>query len=418
MVLALESFYRRGMRLHRGRSCSSCVWAAALFTVIFTGERVGTASSNPIYVGSAAEHRARQSGWRTIDVLRVDLTGDGRREDAVVQAAANALRLLVVSYRGGDVEDEPEAFATLYEERISARRVVQLESRPLAGDPTTDLIAVFESPAPDERSMTVRMLGQRNRVLTTFFAKNYAIAQNSTLLGYGDASPHFTFEDRDGDGTAEVIWTLGPATLSVTGPDGPIPLAIGARRQVYRFRPTTGRYTPEGDEQVSEFLPRHVPTAVEASQQVPKIWGTAQAFWGADGQLETAWMLRRTTAKGQTLTLRIDGRPVVSMIRVVPGCGANAREWANHHRLQRFRIRLSTGLQFDVRSDGRGPWPPGVRGIGVFPLDGDYGQQILIFLETPEQTAWGQLEVLALRPSRISMRTGIDEVCVSDVSFH
>ena len=433
MVLGGGPFYGRGMTraLRFGLVCFSLPLVCVL---VFGANRSANASPLPRYRGSAAEAVAAKAGWRTSKVLRVDLTGDGRRDYVVVLTGARGLRLVALSYVRGDAERRADAFRTEYEEQFAAAtRVVRLESDFIAGDPSADLVAVVEAPSPDERAISARIVGRHRGRMKAFWKKSYLItsteaaAAGGARIALGDASPHFELEDRDRDGGKEIIWTLGPQIIEVRGRAGPVEFVVGARQTVLRFDAEQGVYRsaqPDRADEVDEgestvdFLPPHSPSEVEATQQVPKIWGTAQAFWGADGDLETAWTVRGVSAVGQALTLRFSERPKVSLIRVVPGCGAGKDDWQRYVPLERFVIQLSTGLRFELQADGGGPWPNGVRGIGVFPLGGNFGRQILIFLEDPKQVAWGRLEVQSLGRRKRRSKGRIDEVCVSEVSFH
>ena len=391
----------------------------ALLVLVLAGPARG--ATVPHYEGSAAEQAAQKAGWRTLRTLRADITGDGRREDVVVQSGAPGLRLAILTYVGGDVDDDPGAYQTVYQQTIpAARKVLRLQTQPVAGDPHDDLVAVFESPSPDERAVTVTLVGRADAKVISFFRRTYvnATVEPPDRVSLGHAAPHFVLKDIDGDGTQEVLWTFGPQLLQVKGPSGPVDFVIGARQGVFRFDASRRRYLETGEETVVDFLPPRVPTEVEATQQVPKIWGTAQAFWGADGDLETAWTVSNRTAAGQALTLRFSDRPKVSMIRVVPGCGGTADDWARFYAVDRFRLHLASGLRLELQADGKGPWPIGVRGMGVFPLAAGFGRQLLVFLDEPASIAWGRLEVVAARRPSVPKKRRIAEVCVSEISFH
>ncbi len=399
--------------------------------LVLAGVAVGAwnakAAPEDPYVGSDAQRLAEEAGWRQVSRLRADITGDGRTDEILVQRAAQQgrLRLVILSPSAVDAE-RGRKFEKVYAEDLpDAREVVRLETMPVAGAEAPDLVAVFETPSPDERLVTVRIIGAATGAgIKAFWKKAFinAAAPAPVTRRFGDAVPHFELADTDGDGTMEIRWILGPATLSVKGEEGPARFVIGARQRTLRFDAQAGAYVePSVDtpEETVDFLPPRRPTRVEATRQVPKIWGTAQAFWGADGDLETAWTVARRQAVGQALTVRFARSPTVSMIRVVPGCGGSRADWNRYRAVERFRIQLSSGLRFDLRADGRGPWPSGVAGLGVFPLDGGFGRQILIFLKTPARLAWGRFEIRGYgRAKKVSARHRTDEVCISEVSFH
>ncbi len=392
--------------------------AAALAGLTFTP---AVSLGGPVrFEGSAAEMADRGAGWRTVRTHRADLTGDGRPEEVVIQSGRPGLRLSVLAHRGGDADDE-DAFRALHRQIIAAaRRVVRLDVEPVAGAPAPDVIAVFEAPSPDERVLNVRVVGQGATGMRSFLEKTYLVSASppASRFRYGDEAPHFTFENLDDHGDLEILWTLGPQTLEVDGPTGPVEVVVGARQQVLRFDRRQEVYVEGREERFRDFLPPRVPTQVEASLQVPKIWGTAQAFWGADGDLESSWALPAARAVGQTLTLRFGQRPEVGMIRVVPGCASGADEWARNYRVDRFRVQLSSGLTMDLRADGRGPWPRGVRGRGAFALDGGFGRQLLVFLDGRVPIDWARLEVLSTKPPRRSRGRRAKEACISEISLH
>ena len=416
MVLASRPNYGAAVR-------SSLCMVATLASCV---GGLGSVSAEPTdpYVGSAAERVTARAGFTVVRRLRADLTGDGAPDEVVVLShdARPGLRLVILSYAGGDAEKDPSVFRRVYLEDLpDAQRIVRLDAQPVAADVAPDLVAVFETPSPDERLVTVRLIGAHRGDVRALWRQTFinSAVQDSSVRRFGDARPHFVLDDVDQDGQSEVIWTLGPARLTVKGPEGPATFVIGARRRVLGFDAKTGTFDASAPEQVADFLPARSPSEVVASRQAPKIWGTAQAFWGADGDLETSWNLSRKGAAGQSLTLRFETSPTVSMIRVVPGCGGSRDDWARHLTIDRFRIQLSTGLRFDVHANGKGPWPADVSGIGVFPLEGNFGRQILVFLAEPSALAWGRLEVLRLgRPSGRRGRARIKEACLSEISFH
>ena len=378
------------------------------------------ADAPPVYAGSATEAKEAETGRRTIQVLRTDITGDGRPEHVVVQRITTGLRIAVFAYTDGDVEDDPRAFRTVFVEAVpGARRVQRLATEGVAGDPAPDVVAHLEAPSPDERAVYVRVIGQHKGAMATLAAVTYLTGgPKDDAVALGDASPHVVLEDVDADGTRELLWTTGPETLEVNGRDGPVRFIVGARQSTLRFDPALGRFGEPGPERFVDFLPPRRPTEVEATAQVPKIWGTAQAFWGADGDLETAWTVRYADHADQALTVRFGAGAVVNMVRVVPGCGGGADEWKQYRTVRRFAVHLSNGVRFTLQDDGKGPWPANVRGIGIFPLEGNFGRQLLIFLNGPASVDWARFTMLAAgrRPRRRARHN--DEVCLSEISFH
>ena len=430
-------------------------WFVLLFVIAATGSRFGVAIGQVAgdstearwpYEGSATEAVTRQAGWRLERLVVGDVTQDGVADIVAVerevgapsrssepdepyrgQAAETArrggLRLVVRTYAGGDAKADPNAFRIAYADRVPrAADVVRLSLMSIGGDPAADVLAMFESRSPDERAVTIRILGRVGGTLRTMLDRTVLndLTESAATLAYGEGAPHFLVKDVDGDGRADVQWTLGPVLLPIKGPDGPLEASVGARVKVLRFDPNEGRFIDSGVVSSVDFLPPRPPSAVEASAQVPKIWGTSQAFWGADGDLDTAWTVRRAAAIGQSLTIRFKDRPSVAMIRVVPGCGGNKADWARYHRLSRFRIHLSNGVRFEMSGSPteRTAWPAQVAGLGVYPLDGDFGRQILIFLKDRAPIDWGRIEVVEVARARAPRKRRVDEVCLSEISFH
>jgi hypothetical protein len=165
-------------------------------------------------------------------------------------------------------------------------------------------------------------------------------------------------------------------------------------------------------------LPARAISDVEASSQVAKIWGTAQAFWAADDDLATSWNVASKSAVGQTLTVKLKSSAPIHMVRLVPGCGNSAEEWNRHDRIQSFRVLLGSGLRFEIDRKKLDQLPAGVKAVGEFPLEEGFGAQILVFLEDPQELPWAKLEITKVERAATAKKQAATEVCLSEISFH
>ena len=374
------------------------------------------------YRGSADEAAARKAGRALVKELDIDLDGDGRRETAVVERISGG-RLVVRVLRYEGDEDEGRFVEVVAGTPRKAKKVARFEARPMIGAPAPELVAVLEDPSPDEVAVSVRVLGATDAGLQELFAETFLVPREGRAAGarveLGDARPHVVFADvQGGDGQEEVVWVSGPQTLVLPGRAGPVTLTIGAYRTIYAFQAGKGRFEATADRDVEDFAAPKAVSEAKASAQVPKIWGTAQPFWGADGDLETSWNVPAAEAAGQALTVRLKGAPEVRLIRVVPGCGGSDADWRRHHRLSRIRLVLGSGLRFEVDRADLGAVPAGVEALGEFPLEEGYGAQVLIALERPVSVPWARLEIVSLDRPELPKGQRVEEACLSEISFH
>lgn len=376
----------------------------------------------PSYRGSEAQ---RASGRSLLAELRADLDGDFADELAVAERDAKGrISVSILEVIAPEDEDEPLRFERALEsEPRAADRVLRFEIRDLAGSPSPELLAVLEERAPDEVMQHVRVLGRTGGGWAVMMRESFLLPKPDATerIALMDATPRVEFEDLDGDGDVELLWTRDPVTLDLVDGAKPASLVIGMKQQVFRFRRGGERYEPEAELRPVDFLPPRLVWTAKASAQVPRIWGTAQAFWGADGDLGTAWAVsseRVETPLGQTLEIGLEGQREVTVVRVVPGCARDAESWDRGDRVRAFTVRLTDGTVIPVDVDRLEDPRPGLRAVGIYPLLGGFGEQLLLLLDRAHSVRGATLQIDRVAPSKAARRLRTQEVCISELSLH
>lgn len=387
------------------------------------------------YTGSEAEGEAKSKGTAVVRELEADLDGDGTREIVVVERSADKTMRLRALRVGGD-EDEPVFEQLAASTPRKADRLLRLEARELTGERGAEVIAVLEESSPDDIVQHVRILGRTPGGVGELFAQSFytprpAPADPRTVT-LGDATPRFAIRElaaTDGPhARAEIAWVRGPQVLQLGIGKEPASVVIGAYEQVYRFQSGKGVFAADAAASVVDFAAPKPPYVVEASAQVPKIWGTAQAFWGADGDLATAWTAGGPKlGVGESMALSFRTPEEVQLLRIVPGCAGSAADWASHDRVRAFSVELSSGVRFEL---DRASWakdpaavelPRPVRAVGDYPILGEggveVGRQILVLLREKAAIRSARIavtQVEAGKPAKGKAR----EVCIAEVSLH
>jgi hypothetical protein len=385
-----------------------------LLASVLAGGRTAQAQG---YVGSETERVERAKGWNAVQSLLADMDQDAKPEVIVIERKKEIFRTSVLSWNGGP--DDEAVYRTLF--RKETRRIGRLqrfEVRRLSHKDRPDALVVLEELTPDEvvhhiDVFSMPKVGLVQEVFHETFFQPKTVAGEKTKVQsvpFGDAQPRFlTMEGVPTD----LAWIKGPQALTVRQAGVGTDFVIGAFRRRFVFDPAQGVYRAAPDE-VWDFLPPYRPTEVVATEQRPEIWGTAQAFWSADGDLKTAWRSDIGPAKGAKIRQGFESPKTVRMVRVVPGCAETKSSWHTHREVQAFALLLGqTRFAIDrLKPDTK---PKGVRAWGEFPLYGDYASQVVVFLETPLPAKDVVLEV-----ERVSKGRGGagQEVCVSEWSVH
>ncbi|MCK6548460.1 discoidin domain-containing protein [Myxococcota bacterium] len=402
---------------------------AALTSVLAAGPGLTQPKRRAVYEGSVTEAAARAKGHQVLRELAVDLDGDGTAEAAIAEKLPDGKLRATVLARDADYDDdEVEAWKVLATTSArSARRVARLEAKQVAGRVAPELVAIFEDPSPDESVLHVRILSATSKGLREIFAQTFFApreeARDPSVVAFGDAAPGLSIVDLDDDegGDLEIVWMREAQRLTLPGASGPVTFVIGAYRTVYRFDRASESYAVAAEKERLDFLPSKPPSEVVASSQLAKVWGTAQAFWATDDDLDTSWSVAAPKgAKGQSLTAKFANSTDVSMIRIVPGCGDDADAWNARYGVRALKISLSSGKRIELdRAKLKDAAPPaGVRALGEFPLDGGYGAQLLVFLAERESVKWIKVELAELDAPTVPKKQRVDEACISEISFH
>lgn len=380
----------------------------------------------PQYRGTPAHEAAVSAGREVVAELTVDVDGDFADEVAVVERDAKG-RMRLVVFEVAGTADERVFTQLLGTESRAAERLVRFEARQLVGHRAPEIIAVFEERTPDEAVQHVRIVGLTDGGVRQMFAHTFYLSRSlvaPSVMVFGDATPRFDIEDIDPvseDSAAEIVWIREPQILELN--DGPQPqrVVIGAYKTVFRYAEDKALFLASEEVAVEDFAPAKVEWEVEASRQRPKIWGTAQAFWATDGDLDTSWSIAGgNAAVGATLTVRFRVEEPVALARLVPGCARNADTWESHDRIEAFQLELSTGKRFEVDLARLETLEAGVAGAGVFPVeDGDRaGQQVLLLLAERQMVRWARITVLRVARSTAPKKRRVGEACLSELSFH
>jgi hypothetical protein len=288
--------------------------------------------------------------------------------------------------------------------RIGVFRKVRFGGRP-------GLVWSIESDAPDEVVHRVLAFVDPGRgPLRAELDRRFIVpesAEEASARSFGNGRRRW-FLQTDADGEAEIVHVTKPRRLNVPGREGQThAYVVGVETTVHRWRHGRFRSDPKG----RDFLPPHPVEEVEANQQLPQIWGTAQPFWAADGRLDTAWAVDPKLEGKPELTVRFDGVRKVAVIRLVPGCAQTPEAWSNHRRIEVIDLDLGGTASFTLDLDG--PPPPGVEALGRFPLSSRFGEQVFVVLERPRQVRWAKL-----RPLETEGEGDGDRLCLSELSFH
>ncbi len=372
------------------------------------------------YRVSEAYQQAKQQGWKLVRIEKARISQLSADEWVVVEHKGSKWRTRVL-LATGDESVEGGFRTTIASTPATASRLRRLSLQRLLPGAPKAVLAVFENADPDELQLSVRILGKASTgppemLKTTVFVPQ---KRGAGLLDLGNAKPRLEVRPPQGEAPAELVWVTGPQVLTVPGREKkPVRIAIGAYEEVYQYQAAKGWYQKSPETRVQDFLPMRSIKKLKVNRQVNPVFEPPKPEWVADGNLETAWRLKLKEAKGARLKVHLKDRPKVAMIRVVPGCAANAEEWKTHGQIQAFSWLLGTGRRIRIDREHLDQVPRGVAAIGEFPLEEGYGAQLLVFLESPEPLPWARIDVDRARRGAAARGQRVPEACISEVSFH
>lgn len=364
-----------------------------------------------------------RDGRQILAELSADFDGDYENEIAVVERASDSkLRVVILDVTKND--DELIYTAIAQTSPVRADKVARLEARRLLGHRTPELLAVLEESSPDEALSHVSILSNVRGRLTEVFTHTFVLEKQpfGDVVAFGDARPRFEVIDVDeapaSEAIFEVVWVRDPQRLVLEDGEKPVTAVIGAFRQVFRYDEQAAKFAVQEELQHLDFVPAKTEWLVQTSVQVPKIWGTSQAFWATDGDLDTSWNVYRGSAVGASLTVTFRDNERTSLVRLVPGCARNVDNWVTHDRISAFTLEFSTGLRLSVDLDRLEDPTPGLKGAGVFPLDEGFGSQLLLLLDREQRAKWVRLTIDRIEASTAASRRQVAEACLSEISYH
>ena len=373
-----------------------------------------SAEATPAFPHRSSKKRAGKT-FHLARTLSLDLDGDGRPEKAAIERDGEHLTVVIFRREGSD--EEP-TFQEMARSTPAEGRIERFEERPMCGSTGSMLVAVVESVSPDERKLSMRILGFSQGVVREVLAHTLFVPRvRNAGQATDETLPPYRFVGSE-DGCEQVVFVEGSQILNIPGRKGPEAVVVGAYQSVFHFDAEAGQYTLHHAREAVDLVPPRPPRDVEATEQVPQIWGTAQAFWATDGRLDTSWNLVSRRARGQRLSVGFQQPVMVSMVRVVPGCAADAASWDQHDRIRSFSLLFDEGRHYDIDRQALGRIPSGVRAIGEFPLARGYGSQVIIVLEEAVSVRSAQFEIRALESAKGAAGVRSGEACLAELSFH
>ncbi|MGF1508529.1 MAG: hypothetical protein ACFB9M_03390 [Myxococcota bacterium] len=368
--------------------------------------------------------KAAEAGWEMVELQRFPSTErfvvhERRRVSGASPDEAEQHRILLLERQGRRIVTVAEPTPVSGVDRLQSAQLADL----VPSSPP-ELVTMWASDAPDETVVRVQVHEDLQREddaqWSLRFDRQFLIPRRPPRVdhAYGDVEPKVYVERTE---PARLIWQKKPRTLEVKGTgetEAPVRLAIGIEREVYGWKDGTRGLERLSEAGYVDFLPAHPPDEVSATEQMGKIWGTAQAFWATDDDLGTAWSIEPRQVYGgePSLTIRFREAVPVRMLRIVPGCGATPEAWEERYGLGQARVVLGGVYDFEWTEDGATP-APGVWAHQSFPLGRAFGRQVLTFFRHPRSVGWVRLEWLGHR--RPSRRGGEPpEACIAEISVH
>jgi hypothetical protein len=374
------------------------------------------ASTNEIKVpasfhGSEAFFDFRKSGHELLAEKLLDSDGDGLLEALVVEQCQAGIGLsLWKANPSGDFKLIGRS------ERVPASTLVKFETFLLGKTDQAYLLDVLED-SPDEADHWVRLFLPTAAGLRQIFSARYQVQHSEEDAGrtpvkvvdLGGLSEGLMVDKNDSEWQTLRVRHDPKRVLSTRGSEE-VRVVLGMRERV--FKPREGIYR-EVEDRYLDYVPVVTPATITASSEKA---GAGIAAFAIDGNTESAWIEGKSgTGTGESLTLTFP-RPVsVRLIRLIPGCAANQKDWARHNRIQRVGLTFDAGVEISSAGESGSPNDPLVEGCFEVTVPGkEYATQKLIVLSKPIPTSHVTLTIKAADNG-----SGLNnETCLSELSVH
>jgi hypothetical protein len=396
---------------------------------------------------------AKKAGLELQKTLDADIDGDGKKD---LVAMANA-----VGEKGGPLwivvlgEDE-NGYVVRDRVKVGGKEFKKFEAAALvpAPDAMEVIVEVYDD-NPDEKVKRVHVFSGVPRLREIFKSAIFRPKdkdareeweKDADLVQYGDARPGWYFQDLEGDGITEIMVRRKPQVLEVPRDDKKAKLLTGVREAVFAFdgSPDQGVYVERAGGRFNDFLPAYAVKDVEASSAWvdPKVLkdlkaqalssaATAAATGGgktdtdvdlkpymvvaADKNLETAWIEdSKTQGKGEWIEVKLDADHAIHMVRVVPGCVADKRQYGSHNVPESIEIQLGSGSRAKVDLKKTKDVDRPAIAVQELPVkDRGWAKQYLVFFEGKDNADSVKVYLDGAKKQGAGNHT-----CISEVSVH
>jgi hypothetical protein len=380
----------------------------------------------------------------------LDIDNDGKLEIVAAAAPEDPVEFVLVVWRatGNKVahawQSEPTG-ADAYK-RLVFWNMVE-EKRP-------EIVLELVEHTPDETLNQLRVYRAQPGGITQVLRIAVPVVKPEKQPGritYGDETPGYRVEDVDNDGNKEVLVKREPRTLVVkTRHDETRTLVLGVKENVFRWDRASGAYAP-GPDRFENFLLARKPKQVLASSQKlppeakpaePKTMDVSlddvsgavgdgkapaapppdkkeepapMAIWGADNNLDTAWVENAAgPGEGEWVQLEFGESVPVRMVRVVPVCAKDEETMASHNELTAFSIYFAGSPRVSVDRKEKVPGDMGVLAVVEAPSpERKFAPQVLVFLTPGTESSMVRVMI-----DKVKKRGKANDTCVAEVSVH